>query len=282
MQSETPNNLFSIIREIPDLNPDFIFHIFGFPIASSSLFIFFIILLIIFFSLFVFKSFKIKPKNTQVAIEILYEKSLDLITQITNNDKKHASVIFPIIGSILLYLVISNLIALIPGLTDITFNGVSIFQSPTTDFNTTFGLALGSIIVINIIAIKRYGILDFFENFFKFRQVYKGFKKSISDGFIAVIEFFVGLLDIVGEIAKVVSLALRLFGNMYAGNVLAIILLGAFAYIIPSIWLAMNFFVGILQAMVFAVLVATYYMLTVKNTDYLSEEIKDQSSANSE
>jgi F0F1-type ATP synthase membrane subunit a len=51
---------------------------------------------------------------------------------------------------------------------------------------------------------------------------------------------------------------------MYAGQVLAIILLGAFAYIIPSVWLAMNIFIGILQAMVFSALVAAYYMLAIK------------------
>jgi F-type H+-transporting ATPase subunit a len=97
--------------------------------------------------------------------------------------------------------------------------------------------------------------------------VYRGFKKSTSDGFIALVEFFVGLLDIVGEIAKVVSLSLRLFGNMYAGKVLALIIIGAFSYVIPSIWLAMNLFVGILQALVFTVLVATYYMLTIKTEE---------------
>lgn len=262
-----PDNFYSLSREIPDLNPDFVFDIFEFPIASTTIFIFFIIISLALFIFFLSKNFNLYPKKLQVAIEILYEKSLDLISQITNDDKNHAKVIFPIIGSMLVYLVVANLIGLIPGLTSITFGGVSIFQSPTADFNTTFGLALGSIILINIISIKRDGILSFVETFFNFRGVYRGFKKSISDGFISLVEFFVGLLDIIGEIAKVVSLSLRLFGNMYAGQVLAIIILGAFAYIIPSVWLAMNIFVGILQAMVFAVLVATYYMLTIKTKE---------------
>ena len=82
--------------------------------------------------------------------------------------------------------------------------------------------------------------------------------------FIALIDFFVGVLDIIGEVAKVISLSLRLFGNMFAGQVLALILLGALAYIVPSVWLAMNLFVGVLQALVFSALVAAYYMLAVK------------------
>jgi F-type H+-transporting ATPase subunit a len=78
---------------------------------------------------------------------------------------------------------------------------------------------------------------------------------------MAIIDFFIGLLDIVGEATKVISLSLRLFGNMYAGQVLAIIILGFFSIVVPSIWLAMNLFVGVLQAVVFASLVASYYML---------------------
>jgi len=261
------NNFFSIKREIPDLNPDFIFDFFGFPIASSTIFIFFIIGVII-LAIYIFsKFFNLKPKKSQVAIELIYEKTLDLIAQVTNDDRSHAKIIFPIIGSMFVYLVISNLIGLIPGLTEIQYNGVSIFQPPTADFNTTFGLALGSIIIINILSIKRDGILNFIETFFNFRGVYRGFRRSISDGFIALVEFFVGLLDIIGEVAKVVSLSLRLFGNMYAGQVLALILIGAFSYVIPSLWLAMNLFVGILQALVFTVLVATYYMLTIKTKE---------------
>jgi len=102
--------------------------------------------------------------------------------------------------------------------------------------------------------------------------VYLGFRKSVSDGFVACINFFVGILDIIGEVAKIISLALRLFGNMYAGGVLMIILFGTLALIVPALWLAMNIFVGILQAIVFVSLVSAYYMLALGDEEEVSQE----------
>ena len=67
--------------------------------------------------------------------------------------------------------------------------------------------------------------------------------------------------------AKVISLSLRLFGNMFAGDVLAAILLGSFALIIPAPWLAMNLLVGVLQALVFGALTAAYYGLAIKPSE---------------
>ena len=71
-------------------------------------------------------------------------------------------------------------------------------------------------------------------------------------------------MDLVGEIAKIISLSFRLFGNVYAGQVLAIIIMGSIAYVVPTLWTIMSGFTGILQGMVFASLVAVYYTLSLK------------------
>jgi len=256
-------NFLQVQREIPDLNPTFVLEIFGIQIASSTAMIMLLTVLFAVASFFIVRNFKEMPGRFQSAIELVYEQILELIEQIANS-KHHAKILFPIIGSLLVYLIAANLIALVPGITSITVDGNPLLQSPTADFNTTIGLAFGAIIIIQIISIRSNGILGYLGNFFKFKEVFLGFRKGIGSGFIALIDFFVGLLDIIGELAKMVSLALRLFGNMYAGNILMVILFGAIAYGVPAIWLGMNIFVGILQAMVFASLVAAYYMLAVK------------------
>ena len=84
---------------------------------------------------------------------------------------------------------------------------------------------------------------------------------------MAIIDFLIGLLDIISEFAKVISLSLRLFGNMYAGEILASILLGAFALMVPAPWLAMNLLVAVIQAIVFGSLCAAYYTLAVQNDE---------------
>lgn len=255
-------DIFFVQRDIPGLDPDILFTVGPFAFASSTILTLVVVLLFLLFGLLFVRRFKVSPTSFQVAIESIYEAVVGLIDQITN-DTTRSRKIFPIVGAMLVYLLVANLIGLIPGLESITLNDTPLFNTPTADFNTTFGLALGAIIVINIVSVFEWGVLGYIGRFIPLHKVYQGFKKGIGAGFMSIIDVLLGLLDIIGELAKVISLSLRLFGNMYAGQVLAIILLGAFAYVIPSIWLAMNLFVGILQAMVFAALVAAYYMLAV-------------------
>ena len=252
----------NVVRDIPGLDPIINFHIFGYPIAGSTMTIFIIVALFAVLGCIVTKKFKIRPSMFQTSIEMIYEGVFELVSNITDN-RKRTEIIFPVVGAMMIYLILANVIDLIPGFSQIEVNGKEVFSSATADFNTTLGLALGAVLVINLISIKEWGLFAYLGKFFKFKEVYLGFKKSISEGFVALIEFFVGLLDVIGEITKVISLSLRLFGNMYAGKVLTIILLGIFAYIVPATWLAMNLFVGILQAVVFASLVAAYYTLAI-------------------
>ena len=87
------------------------------------------------------------------------------------------------------------------------------------------------------------------------------------EGFIAFIEFLIGLLDIFAELAKVVSLSFRLFGNMFAGEVLAVLILGSLAYLLPALWLSMSILFAAVQAIVFGALAAVYYTLSLKPED---------------
>ncbi len=251
------------VREITNVAPDTIFTIGGFKIVNSTLLSILILLLLIIFCYFIVRRYKLRPHPSQTAIEILYGAMLDFIAQITGS-QKYAENLFPIIATIFVYLGISNLISLVPGLTAIEFNGFPIFRGPTTDFNTTFGLALAAVVALQVVSIIDFGPLGYLGKFFKFKEVYLGFRQNIGTGFLAIIDFCIGLLDILGEIAKLVSLSLRLFGNMYAGEILAIIILGAFAYVVPIIWTAMGLLSGIIQALVFGSLVTAYYMLAIK------------------
>lgn len=257
----------SIKREILPLASDVLFSLFGFPIASSTLMAVLITLLVLFFSFKYIKKFKLIPGKLQLITEIFVEEVKNLLNQITNNRSKHTDKVFPIIATMFVYLGISNLIGVVPGLNEITIEGISIFRAPTTDFSTTLGLSLAAVLVIQWVSIKEYGFLGHIGKFFKFKELFAGFKKGLKDGMMALIDFFVGLLDIIGEFAKIISLALRLFGNMYAGAVLMTIIFGAVAFVLPAIWLGMNIFVGVLQAMVFGALIAAYYMLAVKDED---------------
>lgn len=258
--------MFRLEREISSVNPETIFSIGSFRISNTTLLSLLILFALIGFCFFSVRKFKLRPNKTQTLVEFLVEQMIGLISQITGS-KKHAEIIFPLVASMFVYIGISNLISIVPGLTSITIDGKALFRSPTADFNTTFGLALGSIVLLNFISLRDYGFFGYIGKFFKFKDIVLGFKKGIMDGFMAIIDFGIGLLDIVGEIAKIVSLSLRLFGNMYAGEVLATLILGAFAYVLPLTWTAMSLLSGVIQALVFGSLVTAYYMLAIKPED---------------
>jgi F-type H+-transporting ATPase subunit a len=251
-------------REIVQVTPEPVAMIGNFKITGSTTTSVLILILLILFGVLVVRNYKTRPNKSQTLVEIMVESMFDFITQITGS-KKYAEVLFPLIASLFVYVGFSNLITiLVPGLSSIKIGDVALFRSPTTDFNTTFGLALGSVVLIHIVSIKEWGILGHLGKFFKFKEVYLGFKKGLKSGVMELINFAIGLLDVIGEVAKVVSLSLRLFGNMYAGEILALIIMGAFAYVVPLIWAAMNLLAAVIQAIVFGALVTAYYMLAVK------------------
>lgn len=257
-------------RALTPIEPEIVFYIGSFGVANSTLMVVFIALLFLAFGLFSVRKFTIVPGKFQSMVEMVYESIVGLIQQIAGN-REHAEKIFPLIATILVYFAVANVIAIIPGLTDFTYNGVAILRTPTSDFNTALGVSLAAVVVLNYISLREYGILGYLGNFFQVKAVVNGFRKSVMDGFIGLVQAFVGLLDIIGEIAKVVSLSFRLFGNVYAGQVLAIIIMGSVAYGLPTLWTIMSGFTGILQGMVFASLVAVYYTLALKPVEESTE-----------
>lgn len=258
-------------RLLTPIEPEIVFSIGNVGIANSTLMIVLIALLFLSIGIFVVRKFTLIPGRFQSMLEMVYESIVGLVTQIAG-DRERAEKIFPIIATILVYFAVANVIAIIPGLTDITYNGVAIFRTPTSDFNTALGVSLASIVTLNIISLREYGFIGYLGKFFNVGAIISGFRKGVMDGFIGIIEFFLGILDIIGELAKVISLAFRLFGNVYAGQVLAIIIMGALAYGLPAVWTIMSSFTGILQGMVFASLVAVYYTLSLKPVEEIAED----------
>jgi F-type H+-transporting ATPase subunit a len=247
----------------PTVQPEIVFSVLDIPITNAMLTNVFVLSIFILLAVLLSRRTSHIPTTFQVLVETMVESFISLLEQITGA-RKTAIQLLGLVGAIFLYMGVSNIILLLPGLSSFMYNGVGVFRTPTNDFNTTFSIALAVIVITNIMSIKVFGLFGHFGKFFKFKEVYQGFASSIGDGCLAIIDFLIGLLDIVSELAKVVSLSLRLFGNMYAGEVLAAILLGVFAILVPAPWLAMNLLVGVLQALVFGALTAAYYTLAVQ------------------
>lgn len=203
------------------------------------------------------------PGGFQNLMEVFYEWVVSFVTQIVG-DKETALKITPYVGSLLVFLVISNLLPLMPFVSAVHLDHVPFFRGTTTDFNTTFALALMVVVLMQIIGVKSQGFFSYFSHFIQIKQVVQGFKKGIGSGAVSIVNFLVGIIEIIGELSKVLSLSLRLFGNMFAHEVLTVILLGAFAYAVPALWMGMGLLVGVVQSLVFVSLTTVYFSLVAK------------------
>lgn len=126
------------------------------------------------------------------------------------------------------------------------------FRSANTDLNNTIALAVVAMILVQYFGISALGARQYAKKFFNFKL-----------SFMGMISGFVGILELVTEFAKIVSFSFRLFGNIFAGEVLLAVMafLMPFAAALP--FLGLELFVGFIQAVVFAVLVLVFSSLAV-------------------
>ncbi len=272
------NHFWQAIEEVPSIQADELFRVGPLTVANSTMFTFLVIGLFIVLAIYA-RRFKMIPTYFQHLCEMTYESLLGLLTQIVG-DKDHATKIIPVAGSIFVYILISNLLPMMPGLSSFTYQNTPLFRGGTADFNTTFGLALAAVVSVQFIGIRNKGLWSHLSHFIQVDDIISAFTKSKSNKKeenktfnkrlsllgTGLIHFMVGLIEIVGEAAKVISLSLRLFGNMFAHEILTIIIMGSFAILLPVVWMGMGLIVGIVQAIVFTSLITVYYSLTLKKS----------------
>ncbi len=134
---------------------------------------------------------------------------------------------------------------------------VPIFRAATADLNTTLALAIISVFLTQVFGVSHLG-LSYFKKFIDFSNP---------------INFFVGMLEIILEFAKVISFAFRLFGNIFAGEVLLAVMTYLIAIAVPAPFYALEIFVGFIQALVFSMLSLIFFNLATKSHHEESHEL---------
>lgn len=252
-------NPLQLNQELVGVNPEVIFEIAGYPVTDSMITGFLSTIVLIIFVLWLHGRLrKDNPGRTQLAVELVFEYIVDLVTQIVG-DRKLALKIIPWVGAVVIFIVMENFFTLIPGLAAVEYDGQSVFRTPTSDFNTTFAIAIVTLLTIHIYGIQKYNLFGYIGKYIRIGQVVKGFRKGLGAGLMSLIDLFLGLLDIVSEIARAISLSLRLFGNIFAGEVLLIVLSGILAVALPVPIIMLSLLFGILQAIVFGSLISSYF-----------------------
>jgi len=218
-----------------------IFNFLG--INFTNTFILAIICAFFVFSLFAFAMRKqeLIPGKIQNFFELLLETIFNFFDGMTG-DRQKTEEIFPLSATIFLLVLFSNLIEIIPG------TGVFPFlRSPSSDLHFTIALAIFSMGFVHIVAIAKLGG-------FKYAQKYIKFGSPVM--------FFVGILELLGEFTRTFSLGMRLFGNLFAGEMLLMVMYSLVPFILPLPFLGLELFVALIQATVFSSLITVFYAVT--------------------
>lgn len=288
-----------------------VFHVAGFPVTNALITTWAVMAFLTIISLAITSNLKRKPGKIQAAAELLIG---GLYNFFTNLGGHHGKKFFPLIGSLFLFVVISNWAGLLPGVGTIGFyetdaehassqssviiattaadqemtkttvigsnsetadhetsaevkpeataveeehaekeavhkKFVPLFRGPTADLNTTLALALVA-----------FGAIQFFG----LSIVGAGYLKKFVD-LRSPIFFFVGILEIVSDISKILSFAFRLFGNIFAGEVLLAVMAFLLPFLLPVPFYAMELFVGVIQGLVFAMLTSVFINIAVSH-----------------
>jgi len=268
--------------------PEVIFYIGPLPVTNALLgtWISIIALLLVFF--FGTRRRDLIPSGMQNAVEWIIEYLLNLTEGVAGKVK--ARKFFPLVATFFIFILFCNLLDIFPGVDTIgTVNlealRLSRLSPPTTifllgqysdkltpwvrpgtsDLNLTLALALVSVIVTQVLGFMALGAKQQLSKYFNF--------KAFRHGFQGPIEFFVGLIELVTELSRILSFSFRLFGNIFAGSAV----LAVFAWLLPfvsdAIFIPLELFVGFVQALIFALL--TLVFLEIGTTSH--EEVGDES-----
>lgn len=242
-------------------------HIGSLPVTNSMVTAWITVAIFVAIGLYFRKVFRATgaPTNFQTAIEAMVEFILSYMDQVTN-DREKSKKFLPLVGSLFLFILVANWMGIFPGVGSIGIwqehHGetllIPIFRPANGDLNMTAAMAILSVITSHIIGIAAIGFFAHWNRFFAAGTIFKGFKKGGIDIMVGLVEAVVGIIEFIGEIAKVVSLSLRLFGNIFAGEVLITVMYSLVGYFIPIPFMGLELIVGTIQATVFAMLTLVY------------------------
>ena len=231
-----------------------------------------------------------RPTGIQNFAEFIIESLQGLVQGITGNLKK-TRLFLPLIATFFLWILLNNWLGLVPGVGTIsivekseqkeyvevqeaehsllvesvyavgseetsedghtTTKLVPVLRPGTADLNTTLALAIISVLATQIFGVT-YLQLGYFKKFINFSSP---------------IMFFVGILELISEFAKIISFAFRLFGNIFAGEVLLVVMAFLLPIIVPMPFYGLELFVGFIQALVFSLLSLVFFNMATESHD---------------
>ncbi|MCL4353532.1 F0F1 ATP synthase subunit A [Patescibacteria group bacterium] len=204
------------------------------------------------------KRLSLMPGKFQVIIETVIQEFYNITYSVAG---ENAPKIFPYFMSFFIFILFANWSGLIPGVSAVGLKEhgqiVPFFRAATSDFNVTLGLSILSVLITHFLSLNKLGFKEYITRYFSLNPL----------------NLYIGLLELIGEFTKIISLSFRLFGNIFAGEVVIGTISAMFALLLPLPFLLLEVIVGLVQALVFAML--TMAFMAVLMTPH-AEEVKEE------
>ena len=272
------------------IQPDVIFNINGFQITNTLIGTWLSIIVLIVLFYFGTRKREVIPSGLQNAVEWIVEYLLSLVQGVAGKDKGRK--FFPLVATFFIFILFCNLLDVFPGVEtfgwiDLTALSAAHLPPPTSiflfgdysnkiapwirpgtsDLNLTLAMALVSVITTQVFGFYTLGWKEQLGKYFNFRALFKF-------NFQGFIEFFVGILELVTELSRILSFSFRLFGNVFAGGAV----LAVFAFILPFaadiVFIPFELFIAFVQALIFSLL--TLVFLEIATTSYKEVETEEE------
>jgi F-type H+-transporting ATPase subunit a len=250
----------------------------AFVVNNSMILALIVTIILIVLAALTSRNMQLVPRGLQNFMEMVIDLLYNTFGQV---DRKYIGRFFPLVGAVFFYVLLSNWLALIPGvlsigyylpyeeleggkhaITQLAYAGeaaapvaeegelvlVPFLRSPSADLNNTFMLAIVAFFFVQFWGVKELGG-GYFYKFFPYRE-----------GGVGI---FTGLVEIISELARVVSFAFRLFGNIFAGEVILLVMV----FLLPALqlpFMGLEVFIGFIQAFVFAILIMVFASLATQ------------------
>ncbi len=249
---------------IPTLAPEVVFHIGQLPVTNTMINVWLALIIFLVVGIFIKANLSFRPGKFQNFFEYILELLMGYFDQVTG-DRKKTLRFMPVVGSIFFFILLSNWLGLLPGTGSIKVGHAMLLRPANSDLNLTIVMALVAVVSSHLFGLVSVGIFTHLNKFIQIGTLIKSIRKGPIAILTAIIELGVGLIEIVSEIAKVVSLSLRLFGNIFAGEVLISVISGLISVFVPAPFMMLELLVGLIQASVFTMLTLVY--MTVLSTE---------------
>lgn len=211
------------------LSPDLtiLFELWGIPINSTIFYTWVVMAILTIAALLITRNLRpdVPPNRWRTTLEVIVQGIQSQIEEISGRRDRH---LLYYAGTLFLFVAVSNLLLVVPG-----------FEPPTASLSTTTALALSVLIAVPMFGIGSRGI--------------GGYLKTYLEPSFVMLPF-----NIISEFSRGISLAIRLYGNIMSGAVIAAILLGVAPFFFPVVMDVLGVLTGMIQAYIFAILATVY------------------------